>query len=74
MTDISEDFVAAVHELMEGAYGFLVNDDGNDDKWIDIMNGGVGNTLRAARKIPALADLADKFDADAIMPRLYADE
>jgi hypothetical protein len=72
MTEISDDFLAAVRELVEGAHAFLINDDGCDEKYIDIMNGGVVDVLKTARKIPALRDWASKFDADAIAPRLAA--
>ena len=71
MTEISDDFLAAVRELFDGAYGFLTNDDGCDDRFIDIMNGGVTNILKTARESPALRDWASKFNADAIFPRLF---
>jgi len=54
------EFLEDVKQLAEAVQGFLRNDDGIDDGYIENM-GIVWDVLQKAREIPALHDWADRL-------------
>jgi hypothetical protein len=53
---VHSEFFEEVKELVESVRGFLRNDDGNDDYFIEQMSRDSFYVLRKAEKIPELHD------------------
>jgi hypothetical protein len=75
MTEVSDNFLAAVCELVDTVHGFLLNDGSeSDDFFINNMNGCVPDILEEAEEIPALRDWATKLIAKGgIAPKIIGD-
>jgi hypothetical protein len=73
MTETNTEFFDAVQALVDDVRGFLNNDDGSDDQYIEAMSGSVHDVLVQAQNIPALRDWVaalSRKDAERALPPL----
>jgi hypothetical protein len=54
MDTMNSEFIDEVKKLVDSVSGFLHNDDGNDDYYIEHMSGDISAVLEKAREIPEL--------------------